>query len=166
MKTSFHPPVAPALRMTVPSGDVEIDAGPGDTTEITIETPNHDEDRWRIDMSERSGRPFIEINPPGRVRFRSGRATLRISCPEGSDLEFLGGSTDLIARGAVGAARVRSGSGDVDVERAQGPGRVATAAGGVRSGDSAQTLDLRSASRELLVGRAHRHLNVTPASGG
>jgi hypothetical protein len=99
-----------------------------------------------------------------RAKRRGRAARLAIDVPVGTDLNVKGASVDVVARGAIGALRVRSASGDVrvdDVVRAD----VALASGDTRLEIVRDGANFRATSGDVTLGRVDGRLTASLASG-
>ena len=99
-----------------------------------------------------------------RATRRSRSARLAVDVPVGTDVSVKGASVDVVARGALGALRVRSASGDVradDVVRAD----VTLASGDTRLEIVRDSADFRATSGDIAVGSVGGRLAASLASG-
>lgn len=91
-----------------------------------------------VTADERAGRHVVTVEQEDRIRWGPlrialGSVEVRITCPRGADLDLTGGSTDLTAEGVLGAASVRTASGDVRLGTVSGELELKTASGDVRA---------------------------------
>ena len=99
-----------------------------------------------------------------RAKRRGRSARLAVDVPVGSDVNIKGASLDVAARGALGALRVRSASGDVradDVVRAD----VTLASGDARIEVVRDAADFRATSGDITLGRVGGRLSASLSSG-
>jgi DUF4097 and DUF4098 domain-containing protein YvlB len=99
-----------------------------------------------------------------RATRRSRSARIAVDVPVGTDVTVKGASVDVVARGALGALRVRSASGDVradDVVRAD----VTVASGDTRLEVVRDGADFRATSGDISVGRVGGRLAASLSSG-
>ena len=99
------------LDIELPSGSVLLTAGSSGTVSVSVDGSTPD----TFDITQVGDSIAI------RATRRSRSARLAVDVPVGTDVSVKGASVDVVARGALGALRVRSASGDVradDVVRA------------------------------------------------
>src|SRR5256885_12133971 len=101
MQWTFATLTPPDLEIRLATGEIRIEATAADATVIDLESSRHDEDRWRVELVERDGRPLVRIQPPNGFRPRSGEATIHLSCPAGSGLDLQTGSADVQTEGEL-----------------------------------------------------------------
>lgn len=148
---TFHTPGTPSLAVRVPSGSVELETVDGEETRVELEGLNdagrEAVERATIEQSRDEVR--VELVQEGRVilTFRSPKVRLRVTCPHGTRLRADVVSADLTARGRLGAAQVKSVSGDVDVAEVEGD------------------LDLKSVSGSASVSRVGGSATLNTVSG-
>jgi DUF4097 and DUF4098 domain-containing protein YvlB len=165
MQWTFATLTPPDLEVRFASGEIRIEADATDSTAIDLESRRHDEDRWRVELVERDGRPLVRIHAPNGSRPRSSEATIHISCPTGSGLDLQTGSADVQTEGVLGQVRIQAASGDVRLDRASGRVRIDTASGDVEVGTAADSLQVRTASGEITAQAALGDVKVQSASG-
>ena len=99
-----------------------------------------------------------------RATRRSRSVRIAVDVPVGTDVTVKGASVDVVARGALGALRVRSASGDVradDVVRAD----VTVASGDTRLEVVRDGADFRATSGDISGGRVGGRLAASLSSG-
>lgn len=109
------------VEIDLPSGSILVRAGAGGTVSVSVDASN----AAALDIGQLGDSISIRANR------RSRSARLVVEAPIGSDVNVKGASVDVAGRGALGALRVRSASGDVvaeDVVRAD----VSVASGDTR----------------------------------
>jgi hypothetical protein len=155
----FETPGPVALRLRVPSGEVEVESDTEGHTHVEVEAANRAAeevlDRVRVEIRETSSGPRIDVEMPDReglgLSGLLGRGNpqfeLRVRCPEASTVELESRSADLGARGRLGALAVKTASGDVSAEEVLGD------------------VDVTSASGDVEVDRVHGSASVATASG-
>jgi DUF4097 and DUF4098 domain-containing protein YvlB len=142
------------LDIELPGGSVRLTAGRSGA--VTVSVDGSTPDTLDIDQAGDS----IAI----RATRRSRSARLAIDVPVGTDVNVKGASVDVVARGPLGAMRVRSASGDVradDVVRAD----VTLASGDVRLEVVRDGADLRATSGDITLGNVGGRLSASLASG-
>ena len=88
-----------------------------------------------------------------------------VTLPTGSALVTKLGSADLLATGSFGAARLRSGSGDIHVDEVTGHAAVGTGSGDVEIGAALADLRVKSGSGDVRVGRVGGTAGISTGSG-
>jgi len=165
MQWTFHTPNPPHVEVRFPAGDLRIDADASGDTEIDLEAGRHEEDRWKVELVERPGRPVVRIHAPSGFRGRNGHARIAIRCPAGASVDVHTASADVDTHGALGDVRIHTASGDVRIERADGPVRVDSAGGDVAVGVAAAGLEVRGASGGVSADRVGGDVRVHLACG-
>jgi hypothetical protein len=165
MQWTFATLTPPDLEIRFAAGEIRIEAAAADSTVIDLESSRHDEDRWRVELVERDGRPLVRIQAPNGFRPRSGEATIRVSCPPSSGLDLQTGSADVQTVGSLGEVRIQVANGDVRLDRAEGRVRIDSASGDVEVGTAADSLQVRTASGEITAKEALGDTKVQSASG-
>jgi hypothetical protein len=131
------------LKVRNPGGDVQVETA--DVAETTVDlVPLNDTEATRqaidrANVSARGDEVIVEIEGGrgwsisiGSWGIGSARIGVRITCPNGSDLECDTASADVRATGTLGDARVRTASGDLRLERVQGQLEAKSASGDVQ----------------------------------
>lgn len=113
----------------------------------------------------------------------SGPLTIDLGIPDGIDVDVRTGSADLACESPLGRARIRTGSGEVELARVDsldcttGSGGITvdsignssstlyTGSGDITVGDSDAALRVRTASGDISIGRLRASLQGNSASG-
>jgi DUF4097 and DUF4098 domain-containing protein YvlB len=147
----------PRLRIAFASGDAVIETDESAETVVDVDA---DQDEFTV---EQRGR---EIVLEQRKKFGRGRSfDVRVRAPHGSDVEVELASADLRTRGRLGEARIRSASGDVELDAVAGRLDLTTASGDVVVRSATGGGSLRTASGDIRVGESGGRLSVVTASG-
>jgi len=146
-----------AVAITVSSGLVEARTGPSNQVNVTI--VGDDADRWVVEQLGDS----ITIHP-GERRRRVRSAQVLVALPAGSDLDVRSASADVVLVGDLGATKIRTASGDVQIE-AVARLDVDTASGDARAASVASTTSCSTASGDVEMGEVGGRLTVSTASG-
>lgn len=146
------------LKVRNPSGDVLVEAA--DVAETTVElVPLNDSEATRqaiekAHVSARGDDVVVELEGGrgwsiaiGNWGFGSAKVSVRITCPNGSDLECDTAAADVRTTGTLGEARIRTASGDLRLERVE------------------QSLDAKSASGDVRVEHVEGRATVNTVSG-
>jgi DUF4097 and DUF4098 domain-containing protein YvlB len=157
---TFDTPTPPRLRISLPSGDIEIRTADGAQTTVELSGPNEDDAR----IEQRRDDITVEIDRKRLFGFK-GDHRITISCPHGAEVDVNMASADLDVRGRIGSLDVHSASGDVRVDTVDGDASVHSASGNLEIDKVGGRLTVRSASGDVNVREAVGGANVTTASG-
>jgi len=142
------------LDIELHGGSVLLTAGQSGTVSVAVDGSTPD----TLDITQ------VGDNIAIRATRRSRSARIAVDVPVGTDVSVKGASVDVVARGALGALRVRSASGDVradDVVRAD----VTLASGDTRLEVVRDGADFRATSGDINLGRVGGRLAASLASG-
>ena len=171
------------LNLEIPAGEIEVVTGNTDETRVELEAvANNDAIRELVENSrielvkrgeghevvvEAKSRHgiFISLSRGPDIRFGGPDVRLRITCPNGADLDVRTKSADLRARGEYGSVDIKTASGDTQIEKANGTTRIKTASGDVHIDEVASSLDVQSVSGDLHVGAVHGDIRAQLVSG-
>jgi hypothetical protein len=171
--TSFETPGPVALRVTVPGGEVTVQAGDERRVEIELFALRDNDATQqliaatRVEKLDRGDRHEIHVDAPKKTALLIGRGPklgVRIRCPHGSDLSLRSGSADLSVTGTLGSVEIRSASGDVVLQDV-GALVAATASGDTEAHDVAGSVLVKTASGDVSVGRCGGPLTASLVSG-
>lgn len=150
-----------SLYVEIGTGEVTIHTT--ETTETEIHVEGRDADAVTVEQRDEQ---IVVIGPPRRVALFGGpELEVRVTMPLDSDLATKLGSADLVATGRYGAARIRSGSGDVRVEQLTDDAVVETGSGDVEVESALGHLRVRAGSGDVTIGRTAGSLVVSTGSG-
>ncbi len=155
-----HQPVS--LYAEIGKGSVKVAAT--DTTETHVEISGRDADLVQV---HQTGDQISVIGPKQRGGFFSNdnRLDVVVGLPTGSQLAIKTGSADITVTGAVATSQLKSGSGDVEIDVAEGPLVVETGSGDIRVEEARAALKAKSGSGDVLVVDASDALQVSTGSG-
>ena len=159
MRYEFATPEPPRLRVSNPSGRVEIETGPRGDTVVEIEGSDAEE----VAVEQR-GREIV-VERKRKLGRGGGSYDVRILAPEGADAELDLASADTRTTGRLGDVRVRSASGDPQLDSVGGRLDDSTASGDVVVAEASGGGTIRTASGDILVREAGGRLGVMTASG-
>jgi len=187
----FDTPGPVSVRVSIVEGDVSVESS--DTRQVTVDLQplrNNSASReaveqTRVELVERGGRYEVVVDGPKKwISFGRGASIgVRVTCPEETRLEVSTTSADLLARGRLGEADLKTASGDLALDVVDGDVRAATASGDLMvteiGGGSIKTasgdvdirlvrggqLSVNSASGDVRVERALGAVSVATASG-
>jgi DUF4097 and DUF4098 domain-containing protein YvlB len=163
MERSFDTPEPVSLYVELEKGSLAVLAEDTSTAEVEVVGSHADEVDVRLD-----GRQLSVVAPRPRVGFFGGNEpalTITATVPTGSDLVTKTGSADQRAEGGFGLARVKSGSGDVSLDRHTGPVVVDTGSGDVSVRVAGADLRVKSGSGDVEVGEAAGTVGISTGSG-
>jgi DUF4097 and DUF4098 domain-containing protein YvlB len=177
-RETFAAPGPLRLDLSLPAGEIELDAAPVAEAVVELELVRGSEaavEEARVEL--RGDELVVKVDHP------HAEVRLRLQVPEGSALQAKTASGDVRARGRLGDAEVKSASGDVkldavgsldakiasgDLEVAQvaGDARVDSASGDVELGETGGGVSVRTASgdqqlRSVVEGK----IELSSASG-
>jgi DUF4097 and DUF4098 domain-containing protein YvlB len=166
------------LDLSLPAGELEVDAAAVDEAVVELETLSGDElaiEKARVEL--RGDELTVKVDR-SKAEIR-----IRVQAPEGSALRARTASGDVHTRGPLGATEVKSASGDVSLEsvssldakvasgdigvdRIDGEARVDSASGDVELGEAGGSVTVRTASGDQQVRSvAEGRVDLTSASG-
>jgi len=188
---TFPTPEPITATIDVGAGDVRIVAGEGDTTVVDVRpTDPSDDDDVRaaratlVDCAR--GQLLVRAPKPGlRSWLRpgdGGSVDVTIELPAGSSVNGAGGATDFHCDGRLGDCRLKTGlgqirverahtvtlktgSGDISLESATGHAQVSTGAGDVRVGGAERSAAITTAKGDTWIGTAGGDVRVKSAMG-
>jgi Toastrack DUF4097 len=170
-----HTPDGLRLKLRIASGRCEIETTDGDETIVEVEPLNGSAAaRESADgLVERlrglsGGGHELLVEVPKRRRlvpgFGDAAVLIRVRGPHGLDLDASTASADIVATGRLGAANLRTASGDVSVESARGA-EVKTASGDVELGRLEGPGGVNTMSGDVVVGESGPALTANTMSG-
>lgn len=173
---TFETPGHVLLNLELPIGRIELEAGPGATTEVELDALSDDPitreliDHARVEHRTRGEGHEVTVlvtQPRGFfVYFGRGPALrLRVRCPEGADVDLRTKSADVTARGRYGAVDVKTASGDIHVDEVGGNTRVKSASGDVAIQTTQRQAEINTASGDLWIQRAQGPVTAALVSG-
>ncbi|PSK92414.1 putative adhesin [Haloactinopolyspora alba] len=158
-------PVELSVRQT--SGDLTVTAA--DTTDATVDLrasgPHADELIAQTTVAYRSG--TLKIETPKRLRgLDLGRSSvdIRVTVPNGSDVDAHSASGDVETTGTVGALATKTGSGDVATESCT-EARARTGSGSVHVGRCASAVVHTGSGDVRIEQAADSHVELDTGSG-
>ena len=161
MQNIFETPGPTSLYVEIGAGDVAVRAEDTDRTVIDVDGKYADEV-----VVEQRGDEIVVIAPKHRAGlFGSQELRVRASLPTGSALATKLGSADVTAAGRLGAARVRTGSGEVRLEDVSAEVIVETGSGDLLVGSAGGELRVKSGSGDVAVSHLGGTGSVSTGSG-
>lgn len=155
-----HRPIR--LFTEIGKGTVTITAT--ETTETRVDVAGRDAEQVQV---RQDGDLVSVVAPKQRGGLFGGgdRLDVTITLPTDSQLNVRTGSADLSVSGTIGAAQLKSGSGDVEVDTAGGNLLVETGSGDIRVEEARSELKAKSGSGDVLVVDATATVIVSTGSG-
>jgi putative adhesin len=174
---TFHTPLPLTLEVAIPAGDIHVETVDGEETHLVVEAEErllenvevrHDGNRVSVSMR---GKSKIGLSfSLGSLMFGNDGVTVRASVPHGAAVQVKTASADTALAGRMRAVdvnsvsgdlrvrgevaedvKVKSVSGDVELEHADGALSVNSVSGDVRAGHIGGDVELRSVSGDLRV---------------
>ena len=155
-----HRPVH--LFTEIAKGSVAVAAT--DTTESRVEIAGRDADQVSV---LQSGDQITVVAPRHRGGFLGGESRLdvTITVPTGSDVTVKTGSADISVTGSVNGGRLKSGSGNVELDTVTAPATVETGSGDIKVEAAVADLRVKSGSGDVQIGRADATMAASTGSG-
>ena len=148
------------LKVRNPAGDVQVETG--DVAETTVElVPLNDSEATRqaiekASVTARGDEVIVELEGGrgwsisiGSWGIGSAKVSVRITCPNGSDLECDTASADVRVTGTLGDARIRTASGDLQLDRVEGSLEAKSASGDVQVEHVERPRDMNTVSGDV-----------------
>lgn len=157
----FPTPTAIELYVENASGSVTVTAT--DTSETSVRITGREAD----EVDVRHEGETVSVVPPRRSRglFGDNKLDMVVVVPASSRLVVKSGTADVTATGLLGAAKVKSGSGDVLLDLLGDTAVVDTGSGDVRITEARAEVRVRSGSGDVLVDRAGATTAISTGSG-
>jgi DUF4097 and DUF4098 domain-containing protein YvlB len=168
MERTFETPGPVRLYVENEVGTVTITARETTTTEISLDpdTPGAQELVERATVEQRKDAVIVKLPRLHGMRFlRRNGVTIRIVLPEGSTVTAVTGSADVDVTGLLGAADLKTASGDLTTDDVTKEVRAKTASGDVTVGSVGGELRMSTASGCLRCSRVGGRATFSAASG-
>jgi hypothetical protein len=170
---THHTPDSLWLKLRLPAGRCEITTA--DTTETVVEAEPLNGSKASREAAEAvvetlrdraEGGHELTVEVPKRklLGFSNAQVLIRVRGPHGLDLDAATASADVVATGRLGAADVRTASGDVSIETG-GATEVKTASGNVELGHMRAEVDVKTMSGDVVVRGTGSATDVNTMSG-
>jgi putative adhesin len=179
---TFSTPGPVRLDLELPAGGIEIETAETDETRVELESVSgkagveemiagarieltHRGDVYHVSVEVRTRHGvWISFSSGPDIRLGTPDLRLRISCPNGAELDVRTKSADLRARGEYGKVDVKTASGDINIDEAADT-YVKSASGDVHIELVDGLLDVKTASGDLHAGSVTRDANLNLVSG-
>jgi len=177
---TYETPGKVTLKIKVPAGLVTIETAATDRTEIDVvprrdtETSRRMLEETRERCRERSpGHYEVEVEIPSLRRgkwwgvlFQSTPGfNVRVTAPEGTEVEIETVSADFSGQGSFGSVRARSISGDVSFDEVHGSGDLKSVSGDMEIGSIEGRANAQSVSGDVTLRRVDGELTGKTVSG-
>lgn len=163
MHYAFETPGPVELYAELGAGRLTVRAEDG-ATATTVDVEGTEADQVTVELRG----PQVVILTPRRwldIFSAFHDLTVDVTVPAASTLVTRLGSADLVATGSFGAARLRSGAGDVRVDELTRHAVVETGSGAVEVTAALSDLRVRSGSGSVRVGRCTGSVGISTGSG-
>jgi DUF4097 and DUF4098 domain-containing protein YvlB len=174
MHHAFETPEQVELQIRLPSGEVTVRTHDEPRTEVdVVARGRRGEEALEqivVEAHERPAGHVVSIEQRDRIRFGpiaiswGGSIEVRVTCPEGTDIEFNTASGDLGALGSFGRLAAKTASGDLRVGDF-GEADVKTASGDVSIQTLASDSSIQTVSGDVDVERLDADLTGRTVSG-
>jgi hypothetical protein len=148
----------PFLDVRVPVGTVEVYAGDAGVIELLVDSTDADD----FEIFKTGDR--VSVRHPSRWRMRGRGSRVVAHVPVGTDVEISSTSGEVRLIGRLGALRLHTASGDIEVGDA-GSINVTTASGGLTCGSISGDANISSVSGDCSVRLVGGRLEATLTSG-
>lgn len=162
MEHTFTTPDPIQLYVELGRGEVTVDAGTVQQTAVTVDG----DDPSQVLVTQ-DGDQISVIGPKhrGGIFGKDPRFTVTVSLPTRSDLVTKTGSASLVSTGTLGLVKVKSGSGNVQLEAAEQHLVVDTGSGDIQVASAAADVRIKSGSGDVQLARVGGSLGVSTGSG-
>lgn len=160
------------------SGSVSVDPGPGE--DVVEGTLNCESESYLQSIEVRQERDVLRIRLPKGSSSKS--VHLRLGAPHGLSYDVATGSADISITAEAGGAKVRTGSGDIQLDATaqldastgsgdlnigtlHGPGKVTTGSGDVLIDEAHGPVQAKSGSGDVLIRTLRSELRGNSGSG-
>lgn len=160
----YDTPTPIRIRLALAAGDVAVRLTDTTVTRVQVGSGSDDAiDQTRVELR---GDELVIEGPRRSGRFRSTpEVDVEIEAPTGSSLDAALQSADLETDGTLARARVRTGSGDVSLDRVTDELRVDSGSGDVRVAYAGGGGAVRSGSGDVEVAVSEGQLQCNTGSG-
>ncbi|CAN5188875.1 hypothetical protein BH18ACT9_BH18ACT9_21130 [soil metagenome] len=162
MQKSFGTPGPTSMYVEIASGEVHVRAA--EVTETLVDVSGKDAGEVVV---ESRGEQIVVIGPQRRGGFLGSGHSLHVTVvmPTDSELATKLGSADLVVSGRLSATRVRSGSGDVQLDVVDSEADLESGSGDITVEEVTGNLRARTGSGEVSVERLGGSASVSTGSG-
>jgi DUF4097 and DUF4098 domain-containing protein YvlB len=172
MEKTFSTPDPVRLFVENEAGTVVITSQPTDTSTVFLQpdTPGAEElvERSVVECRPKGHRHLLVVKVPrlhGLRFLRHNGVTMRVTVPEGSDVDVATASADVDVTGPIGDAEIKTSSGDISTDDVAGGVTAKTASGDITVGNVAGELRADTASGDLRCSRVAGRAVFNTVSG-
>ena len=175
MQYTYFTPDSLKLQIRLSSGDVIVKTHEDPQTEVeVIARGKRGEDALEqivVESRETPGGHVVSIEQQDRIRWGpiaitwGGGIEVRVTCPDGADLDFSTASADLSALGTYGRLAAKTASGDLRLGEFAGGAEVKTASGDVSIQSLAAESSVQTVSGDVDIDQLHADLTGRTVSG-
>jgi DUF4097 and DUF4098 domain-containing protein YvlB len=169
---TFETPGPLLLSVRVPAGSISIETIDRPQTEVELEPLDRNAaaviEEATVELRRRGeGHELVvEIEERRFLVFSTApRVDVRIRCPHGADLDIKSVSADLRGNGSLGAAVVKSVSGDVTLPDVEKDSRVKSVSGDVRMSRVGGVMEVQTVSGDVTGDTVGQNVSITTVSG-
>lgn len=160
MQHTFSTPAPVQAYVELGAGSVVVRAEQTDQTDVRITGPRAEEF-----LVEHRGDAVTVVAPKGRRFLGDDAHDIELVVPTGSDLATKTGSATTTTHGELRELRLKTGSGDVDVELATGPALVESGSGDVHAAVLSDEASIKSGSGDVMLDEVGGQVAVSTGSG-
>jgi DUF4097 and DUF4098 domain-containing protein YvlB len=146
------------VEIHVPAGTIQVNVGEPGSVSVLIDAADADD----FEVSQMG--EVVAVRQPARWLSRGRNVQVVVRVPSGSDVNVNSAAADVKLRGALGVARLRTASGDVEAEQVARL-EITTASGDARIGESDGDATLNTATGDFTIKRVGGRLSASTASG-
>lgn len=161
MQQTFTTPDPVELYVELGAGSLSVEAT--ETPDSTVEITGPRAEEFTVELR---GRHLVVVPPKGRfLGLVNDEHTVRVVVPAGSDLATKTGSAATEAIGPLGNVRLKTGSGDVEIDLVEGPLVVDSGSGDIRCHEAAAEIRIKSGSGDVDLGSVRGTTGISTGSG-
>ncbi|MDX6301371.1 MAG: hypothetical protein QOF53_2585 [Nocardioidaceae bacterium] len=162
MQKTFSTPTPVSLFVELRAGDLVVHAGATDETVVEVSGGDADD----VTVEQHGDEISVIAGRGGHGFFGSARqVSVHVSVPQDSRLSTKLGSADLRVEGRIGATKVRTGSGGVQVDEIAADGSFEAGSGDIQVDVVTGSLQVKSGSGDVVLDRVEGSTEVSTGSG-
>jgi DUF4097 and DUF4098 domain-containing protein YvlB len=162
MQRTFNTPAPISLFVELRAGDLVVHAGATDETVVEVSGGGAED----VTVEQHGDEISVVAGRGGNGFFGSSRqVSVHVSLPEDSRLSTKLGSADLRVEGRVGATKVRTGSGGVQVDEIGAEASFEAGSGDIQVDVVSGALQVKSGSGDVVLDQVRGRAEVSTGSG-
>ncbi len=161
VEASFPVLDRPEVEVSIPSGNIEVAEGRGET--IDVVASGRDRDLEDLEIEQLGSRVMVRLRSSGRRSF-SRRIDVSVTMPPGGHGILKTAAGDVVVGAPMASVDVKVGAGDVRLSHVAGLAQVKSASGDVRI-DSAGDAQVGVASGDIRITEVEKDVAAKTASG-